>query len=107
MPDSVDEAQEQEHEEEVPACPVCARHSDIEAMASQQVIFLGAQAMLDRDDQMVEDIFANLSAYDAHVAISLLMMALGDISGMTGIPVRAMVDKYRENLSSAQLQAEA
>lgn len=85
-----------------PACPVCARHTDSDAIASQQVIFMGLNAMIGRDNQMVEDVFTNLSNYDGHVAISLLALALGDISMMTGIPMQAMVDKYRENLTNAQ-----
>ena len=99
----LEEADEgQSHDDQVPGCPVCRKHTDIEAVASQQVIFLGMKAMLELDHQMVLDVFENLSPYDGHIAISLLLMALGDISMMTGVPVEAMVERYRENLTNAQ-----
>ena len=94
--------QDSEEPETSKSCPVCDRHSDDEAIASQQVVMLGAKAILEADDRMVEDIFASLTPFDGHVAISMLLMAISDIALITGQPLSLLVDRYREQLTNAQ-----
>ncbi len=88
----------------VEMCPVCRKHSDPDSLAAQQVVLRGCQAILEKDDQMIEDIYSILTPYDGHTAISLFLAALIDISKMTGIPLQAMIGQYRANLSAAQTQ---
>ena len=88
--------------DEAPDCPICQRHSEQDSLNSQQVVFLGYKALLDNDDQLVETLYGELTPYDGHIAISLLLLAINDIALMMGVPTSILVQRYRENLAMAQ-----
>lgn len=97
MPDSDDDT---EH-----MCPVCRKHTPEDSLASQQVILRGMQAILEQDDQLIEDIYSVLTSYDAHVCISLCLLMMGNLADMIGLPVKTMIEHFRDNLSASQTKA--
>lgn len=82
-------------------CPVCARHSVDDALASQGMILTGMKALVDQDDAIIEDVFSALTPYDGHTAISLCMMFVGDICMLTGTDPEEALSMLRQRLNEA------
>lgn len=87
-----------------PKCPVCKDRDQSDALASQNVLLMGMQAILDRDNQAIKDVYSTLTAWDAHCAITMMLGFIGDICMMLGEDVRESVADMRRQVQNAQAQ---
>lgn len=85
-----------------PDCPVCKEHTVADAAASQGILLAGMQAVLDRDHETIKDVYSTLTQWDAHVAITMLLMFVSDMCGLLGQDVRESLADMRRQVLSVQ-----
>lgn len=95
-----------QHAGDRPQCPVCREHTQKDSLAAQGLVLSGVQAMFAADESKIKDVYACLTAYDGHIAITLLALYMQDLSMITGIPAELVLEKYREHINDAQASAE-
>lgn len=86
-------------------CPVCNRHSAIQAADSQGLLLTGMQAVLDRDKEQIEAVFSQLTAWDAHCAITMLLYFISDLCAVLGQDLRESLAEMRQQVTDAQAQS--
>lgn len=88
-------------------CPVCDEHTFAEAAASQGLLLTGMQAVLDRDKETIKAVYDSLTPWDAHCAITMLLMFVGDLCLAYGQDVRQSLKEMRAQVTDAQANPES
>lgn len=86
-------------------CPVCDKHTFADAAASQGVLLAGMQAVLDRDKETIQAVYDSLTQWDAHCAITMLLMFIHDLCQAYGHDVRESLHEMRLQVLNAQAES--
>lgn len=87
---------------EMDKCPVCATRTQADGNASGGLILTALNAVLDNDNETIQYCYEQFTPFDAHIAVTLLLVTMNDLCRLVGVNLRIVLDDYRRRLNASQ-----